>query len=376
MAGGAAGATRPRSPAGWVSAGYPVRGDWEAMSYTGPIPPATARKVIARFPLGHPTDLRPGGGTASPKTVFACDGDRYLLRRRRSEFCPENRVRFDHAFVRHLAESGLPVAPPLGTREGRTWVVEGEHTYEIVPFIEGLSVRRFNSRLQILGAATALGRIHQASGSFVPPTVKDLGRDLYLPRYLPLIESELRAGRGQGMAVRRVAERMLRMAREVIADVERVRPDEVAPTTVHGDFTPGNVLFRGERVQGIFDFDWATITSRVWDVARGILHFAFRRRTPLDPDDIRSLTEAMTPDLERACDFVETYTSVAPPLNRGERAILPLFIREALLCMRIGGMRKLPEAERLDYAVRDMEPLLDWMETAVESFVSGLTEGA
>ena len=350
---------------------YPQQSEYKAS-----IPQETVLKAVAAFPLGNPTDMRPGGGTASPKTVFRSDGDVYLLRRRRSEFCPENRVRFDHGFVRHLAEAGLPVASPLVARDGRTWVVDGGHTYEIVPFIEGLAIGRLNSASQMVAAASMLGRLHRASRSFSPPTEKDLGRDLYLPRYLHLLEEQLDARRTHDASLRDVGQRMLEMAKEVVVDVERARPDDLSPLAVHGDYMPGNVMFRADEVGGIFDFDWATMTSRVWDVARGILHFAFRRRTRLNPDEITSLTEAMTPDLDRASSFLSAYTAAMPALSAQEEEILPLFIREALLCMRIGGMRKVPVERRLAYATEGMEPLLDWIETSVESFVSRLTAGA
>ena len=342
--------------------------------YKGLIPQETVLEIAGKYSLREPQDMRPGGGTASPKVILQCEDGFFLMRRRRSEFCPENCVLFDHAFIRHLAEAGLPVASPLVARDGRTWVVEGEHTYEIVPFIKGLALGEPNSTTQMVSAAKMLSRLHKASQSFSPPTVKDLGRDLYLPRYLDLIEEQLSLNVPHNAPFRALGERMLKMAKQVIVDSERLRPDELLPIAVHGDYTWANVMYRGEEVGGIFDFDWTTRTNRVWDVARGILFFAFRRHSRFNPDDITSLAEAMIPDYERASVFLKAYTEGMLPLNDEEQRILPLFIRETLLCMRIAGMRKLPTEQRLAYATREMEPLLDWMETSLESFDPACSE--
>jgi len=341
----------------------------ETSAYRGFLPAELIVGLAEEYSLGAPDSVRPGGGTASPKAILGYGGRRFLLRRRRAEFCPENRVRFDHAFIWHLARAGLPVATPLTARSGRTYVVRGEHAYEIVPYIEGLEVADQASGDRMRSAARMLGRLHEASRSFSPPAHKDLGRDLFLPRYLHLLEAELERSRGQDARPRRVAELMLGKAKEAIAETERLRPDDVAPIVVHGDYTPANVLFRGPEVGGVFDFDWATRTNRTWDLARGIAFFAFRRKAPLDPDDIVSLTEAQTPDVARAGAFLRAYEEVAPRLDVAERRILPLFIRETLLCMRVAGMRKLPPDERLGFAVRDMEGLLDWMESGLEAMI-------
>jgi aminoglycoside phosphotransferase (APT) family kinase protein len=45
---------------------------------------------------------------------------------------------------------------------------------------------------------------------------------------------------------------------------------------VHGDWHPGNVLFDGDRVCGVLDFDSARLEPAIADVANGLLQFAVR----------------------------------------------------------------------------------------------------
>lgn len=74
-----------------------------------------------------------------------------------------------------------------------------------------------------------------------------------------------------------------------------VRPDDrwhgmesTSPTQSecigHGDLTPWNVVFRGEEVVGIIDWDTARPMSRVWDLAYAAYHFV-----PLHP--LRDLSD-------------------------------------------------------------------------------------
>lgn len=333
--------------------------------FKGTLRSELVQKIAGVFGLRRLEWVRPGGGTASPKALFKCEQGVYLLKRRREEFCRENRIRFDHAFVQYLYERGLPVAPPLRTTEGRSWVVESGEVYEVVPFIEGLC-QWAEKEGELISAGETLGRLHRESGSFSPPCSKDLGRDLYLPRYLHLLEQELET------LSHETGERMLRMARRTIELSEEMEHEFRSPTVNHGDYTPANVLFRGSEVAGIFDFDWCVLTSPLWDMARAILFFAFRRKTPLHPEDISSLTEAPIPHIPRSKLLLRAYESVVHPVDKLEKDVLVLFLRETVLCMRIAGMRKLPREKRLSYATEGMTPILDWLEDEVEAFAEEL----
>ena len=52
---------------------------------------------------------------------------------------------------------------------------------------------------------------------------------------------------------------------------------------VHGDWHPGNMLFRGSRVAAVIDYDTARRCPRVIDIANGVLQFSITMRGQ-DPD--------------------------------------------------------------------------------------------
>jgi len=60
----------------------------------------------------------------------------------------------------------------------------------------------------------------------------------------------------------------LREALAEIPDVDSSLLDVPSPTLVlHGDFQPGNILYRGEEIVGVCDFEYATKDKRIFEIA-------------------------------------------------------------------------------------------------------------
>ena len=151
----------------------------------------------------------------------------------------------------------------------------------------------------------------------------DAGRDVldYLPGevgHYPLSE----AVRSEAALVS--AARLLRRFHDVSAPlVARDLPWQLAPlpdaeVIVHGDYAPYNLVFSGEQVVGIFDFDYARPGPRTYDLSYALYRFA-----PLGSGDdlwgtiperaarVRLFCESYGLD---ACDVAETVTAVVPRL--------------------------------------------------------------
>jgi Ser/Thr protein kinase RdoA (MazF antagonist) len=150
--------------------------------------------------------------------------------------------------------------------------------------------------------------------------------------------------------------------------LERLEHDFGAPvysrlphTVTHGDFTLANILFLGGRVSGVFDFDWARWAPRVRDLADGLFFISGQRRTPLVASDIWSLTEAVELSVPRVECWLDSYEAVSPLADR-ELACLPLALAARWLSVRVEGMAKVPEADRLRFALANLREPLDWLE--------------
>ena len=157
------------------------------------------------------------------------------------------------------------------------------------------------------------------------------------------------------------ANAMLRSARQLEPLLSDAIVSELPSAITHGDYTPANVLFHGDKVGGIFDFDWVSRQPRLLDLAEALIFFAGRRTTPIDPDSIWSLVQTWQPDKETASAFLRSYQSVWP-LGESECSALPLLMRECWLGVRIRAMRKVPHADRLRILTEGAFVPLEWIE--------------
>jgi len=318
--------------------------------------------VLERYGLRPDAPPVPAGGTAAPKVVFRTGGDPYLLRRRREEFCPEPVVRYDHSVIKRLAGAGLPVVEPLAQRDATTWVIIDPVTYEVFPFVEGLTVMDQESLAQVADAGRQLGRLHRATDGFTPDGEKDWPREFHMAANRKTLADFLDTPAAEG-PLRLVAERLLAAADRTAAALPDDEVDRLGHCIIHGDYTWANVMYRGGSVAGVFDFDWTGRQPRVHELARGLIWFAGLRTGPLDPDSIWHLVQGWTGDESRTQAFLTGYSKHIE-LTDMERRLLPPMIAETWFCCRIRAMRKVPDDEKLQILAGDLAPSLDFLDTA------------
>jgi len=119
--------------------------------------------------------------------------------------------------------------------------------------------------------------------------------------------------------------------RSVADDLERVTdecgdllPTAVDPVLCHGDYSPDNVMFDGDRVVGVLDFDRARAGRAEWDLAMAAS--AFWMHDPTADWDVRAA-------------FYDGYRATRPVANAFERRE-PLF-RAVTLATLVAGMLEL-----------------------------------
>lgn len=315
------------------------------------------RAVLGAYDVGEVMFTRPGAGTANPAVIVVTNRGQFFLKRRNARYSTRGQLLYDHAVIRHLARSGLPVTPPRQTISGSRWQEHNGHVYELYPLVEGEQHEDGNLR-QIEAAGRVLGAFHLATHDFTP------GGDKPLPRFHDPQDSlrGLRWARDQLAAGRRSPHGDPALVQRLIEAAEAIRrrlPDQaywaLPQCIIHGDYHPANLKFEGDEVAGIFDFDWVGRAPRMVDVADGLVYFCARRARPVEPSDIATLTQAFTLDMEAVEVFgrgYETRVSVTPD----ERAALPDLMRARWLFSRVDAMeRKVPEERKLDYLLEDIE---------------------
>jgi len=316
-------------------------------------------------------DLARGSGTANASVILRTPRGKLLLKRRNARYSREEWVRFDHALMAHLHGRDMPTPLALPTSKGARWARLGDRVYELYPFVEG-DEHIAGDVDQIASAGEMLARFQEATSDFDPPCEKQWER-YHSPTKIAEGLAEVTSRSEDEMPAVPEGGRLkvgprLALSTAVIttgAVVERL-PDEsywaLPQTIVHGDYHPANLKFRGDEVVGVFDLDWCTRQPRMVDLADGLLFFCGRRREPVIPGDIWSLTQSFRMSARLVRAFGGAYTSVMAPSEEELRA-LPDLMRCRWLYCRVDAMqRKVPRERQLEFLLRDLLPPLEWID--------------
>lgn len=270
------------------------------------------------------------------------DGEHRHFVRKYKHGTVEREIRYEHALVRHIREKGFELpARVFETRRGDT-VVEREE------LLDGRRVARFFAAYEMLGgentytwtenrctdaeyedAARILARFHEAASDFEPgglyreqPPIMD---------YLATMPGTFRRYAASGTGTR-YDQYLIDRLPGILAAIERgltLAPElEGLPRCpTFCDYHPGNLKWRDERGVGLFDFDWAKLDYRVFDVAIGIVYFC----TSWEGEDDGELRLAKADIFLRAYQDEVSRTAAPGPLTAAELAVLPRMLAIAAL---------------------------------------------
>ncbi|WP_425246009.1 phosphotransferase [Streptomyces sp. NEAU-NA10] len=215
-----------------------------------------------------------------------------------------------HRATQRLADLGVPVAPPLAGRDGRTVAVVGGHVYALHPWIDGR--HRHGAQLtpdECARLGALLGVVHASLERVMPvhartratPTESPAPDDTFalIDDLLARVRRHRPADSFDELARHRLLERRTLLERHA----DR-RPPHGGPVGwVHGDFHPFNVLYRGDAPAAIVDWDRLGVQPRAEEAVRAAAIFFVR------PDG--------TLDLPRARAYARAYrrTAGATPLE-------------------------------------------------------------
>lgn len=276
-------------------------------------------QVLRAFGLALSEDyiLLDAGATPNISLLVRTVSDRYVLRccRRDSR---EKRLRFLSKFHSHLSRSGIPIAKSIPTTWGDSLIRVGQWWWQAYSFLDGTPYD-YNNIQHLEEAAYWLGRLHQISPTFKPYLYcaydcATLGWWTSPQAYLDTCQHHLSA------LAREVGEKSRwDKAQEVFASWSRAIGERITPGQMlqlpsiwtHGDYHGGNLIFTGDQLLGVLDFDQADIRPRVYDVAFALLMMARRCRG----------TYELRPQV--MARFLQVYESVVPPLSSQERMAIP-----------------------------------------------------
>lgn len=238
-------------------------------------------------------------------------------------------ARQQHAATECLAERGLPVPAPLRTRTGKTLWEAAHGNFCVLPWITGTHVAGRDWTLdQAAHVGHLLAQLHVVLAEVMPPVTAVAARAKApepekakhaIDRYLGII-----ASRAAQDPFDVLVERRLRQRRDLLESVVHLRPDDTALVKpygwVHGDFHDLNLLWSGNAVVAVIDWDRLSVRPLAAEVVRsatllfatgderGLLlgHVAafaaaYRRVRPLAVEDLADAAHRLW--WERVCDL-------------------------------------------------------------------------
>jgi len=262
------------------------------------------------------------GAVDAPKALIQCERGNFLLKRRRAADSDPAQVAFCHEVQLRLARRGFPLARLVGSRlENNSMLILEGGVYELFEFVRGQAFDGSPEASESAGAC--LARFHKAIADY--RVVSDAGGRGYHDR--ERVWRDLTA-----LEERFEAARSVREAYEQAAEAARGAGVEAWPRQViHGDWHPGNMVFRGAGVAAGVDFDSVQVGARVMDLANGALQFSLLggggdpADWPNAPDEDRYLRFCHGYDHEEGCT-----------ISRAELAAMCPLMIEALVAEAVG----------------------------------------
>ncbi len=215
--------------------------------------------------------------------VVEKDGVRkhYFLRRYKLGIT-DKEIQFEHSMITHSISNGLSICPGLiSSREGTTYVTPSTSRYKfaIYDYLEGEDKYTWDNPImedeEYACSGEVLATLHNATRDFDPaglqrvePKILEFAPTL-AEKFLAFSRDERPGSNFYRYFMQKLDVIMKALAVNTITaeDAERMPLN-----AIHCDFHPGNLKFIENQVVGLFDFDWAKIDLRLFDVCFAMVY--------------------------------------------------------------------------------------------------------
>jgi Ser/Thr protein kinase RdoA (MazF antagonist) len=333
--------------------------------------PSELAVVLSHYDLGVIESAKEfgRGSRRSPKLRLRTADGRYLLKRRAQGRDKPARVTFAHTLLWHLRQKAFPVPELLSTRDtGESMLIHQGGVYELFEYVAG---EAYDASLpQTEHAGKTLARFHRAVADFQtawqPPTggyhdSAAVGTGL---NAIPTTVSSHDSVIGREAELLSLTQELHERYDEAAETVNQLGFEQWEGWIVHGDWHPGNMLFRKNKVVVVLDFDSVRRNPAVVDVANGMLQFSILR----GGDDPNRWPEFF--DQTRMRRFLMGYASRVK-LDADRRRAIPHLMIESLIAECVvpvaatGSLGQIPGFGVLQMVRRKVRWLLDNFERLI-----------
>lgn len=298
------------------------------------------RLMTINYDLGEVKRIRAvsGGYCNTSYALWMVNGiqkNQYLLRLY-NPAAVKNEILFEHALLNHLKSTGFTrTAAVIKCRNNETLVQtpppaghRGTAAYwALFEFLDGEDRYSWTNTdltdTELVSAAEMFARLHHCGHGFEKPP----GAERSKPRvmdFLPTFRDRISACLDN--AGHRRSDRLLKnhfslideaIGSAVLCDAGFQGMPEIP---IHCDYHPGNLKFAGEKVVGVFDFDWSRMDYRLFDVALALVYFTSLWNDPavgLRPDKFTLFLGTY----HRACQPLH---GISPLTEQEQRHLVPM----------------------------------------------------
>ena len=290
--------------------------------------PRELRHCLRHYDLGRMESVREftRGSAKAPKVVITTESGKYLFKRRARGRDDLAKVIFTHRIQQTLAARAFPLPALVPTREGQTVLVMDGGVYEMFRYVEGggydASTQATYSAGRTLAAYHSL--LVDFRNDYRPPTGSYHGADSIRQAVRTTVSALPLDRRPAADDVTAMATWLTESYHFCGQQADETGLPSWPAQIVHGDWHPGNMLFRDRAVAAVVDYDAARLQQRVIDLANGALQFSIiggGDDTTVWPDHV---------DLPRLGRFMAGYAEVTPP-SRDELRAVPFLMCEAMI---------------------------------------------
>lgn len=235
------------------------------------VPDEVITVVAARFGQAATGAVFLASGLLNQSWRIESEQGRYVLRVSRSERT-RPQLAYEHAVLNALHARISAVVPPLPGIDGKTMQLAHGYVISLFPFIAGISGDDVPAAIRSAAAAVTLARIHRVSIEHlhVPQRPGSHSVDGH-PRWIwPEIEPVLQRALAPSPEVAPACAAIEREIASLDAWLDDLAADgRLQPRAlVHGDFNPRNLIFDGDRLTAIIDWDDCRVEPVAWEVAQ------------------------------------------------------------------------------------------------------------
>jgi homoserine kinase type II len=218
-------------------------------------------------------------GFVDENWIVETERGRYFLKRRHPRRRqPEHVIRAQHELIEHLRRADFPAPTLVPAATGESFLaLEGE-LYELEEYIDGRPYHPDRPE-HLEEAARTLGRYHACVEGFAPQALRERGK-LYYPENWQAILTRMRETwqLDRDVELARFERQLESLAHDLAA--RYAGHGELPHLIIHGDYHAGNLLFDGDRIIGLVDYDKASWQPRVAELAEALIYFASPRPGP------------------------------------------------------------------------------------------------